>query len=78
MKVTAQSQCSVARNFAAASFLLYIVMLLSFPAIAAAAEADVKPGDTIGPQNWQRIEGMVGENLLNRVKEWLHNPDQAA
>lgn len=68
MKVIAHSQCSVARNFAAVSFFLYIVMLLCFPAITPAAEADVKPGDTIGPQNWQRIEGMVGENLLNRVK----------
>ena len=68
MKVIAQSQCSVARNFAAGSFFFYIVMLLCFPAITPAAEADVKPGDTIGPQNWQRIEGMVGENLLNRVK----------
>ena len=77
MKVIAQSQCSVARNSAAASIFLYIVMLLCFPAITAAAEADLKPGDTIGPQNWQRIEGMVGENLLNRVKSWLYNPDQA-
>ncbi|MBM4260215.1 MAG: DUF1329 domain-containing protein [Deltaproteobacteria bacterium] len=25
-------------------------------------------GDTIGPNNWQRIQGMVGENFLQRVK----------
>ena len=33
-----------------------------------AADADLKPGDTIGPSNWQRIQGMVGENFLNRGK----------
>ena len=33
-----------------------------------AADADLKPGDTIGPSNWQRIQGMVGENFLNRIK----------
>jgi hypothetical protein len=32
-----------------------------------AADPDIKPGDTIGPQNWQRVQGMVGENLLNRI-----------
>jgi uncharacterized protein YxjI len=68
MKVTAQSEGSVGRNPVAAPILLYIVMLLFSPAITSAAEADLKPGDTIGPKNWQRIEGMVGENLLNRVK----------
>ena len=25
-------------------------------------------GETIGPQNWQKIQGMVGENLLSRIK----------
>lgn len=33
-----------------------------------AAEPDLKQGDTIGPNNWQRIQGMVGENFLQRVK----------
>ena len=33
-----------------------------------AADVDLKPGDTIGPQNWQKVQGMVGENLLNRIK----------
>jgi hypothetical protein len=68
MKLTAQSHGSVARNDTVACVFLYIVILLSFPGIISAAEADLKPGDTIGPQNWQSIEGMVGENLLNRVK----------
>ena len=62
------SEGSVGPKRAAASSLLYIVMLLTFPAIATAAEADLQPGETIGPKNWQRIEGMVGENLLSRVK----------
>jgi hypothetical protein len=34
-----------------------------------AVEVDLKPGDTIGPQNWQRVQGMVGENVLNRIKQ---------
>jgi len=34
-----------------------------------AAEVDPKPGDTVGPDNWQRVERMVGENLLNRIKQ---------
>jgi uncharacterized protein YxjI len=35
---------------------------------AAAAEAEPKPGETIGPQNWQKVQGMIGENLLGRIK----------
>ena len=34
-----------------------------------AAEVDLKPGDTIGPENWEKVKGMVGENLLNRIKQ---------
>jgi Protein of unknown function (DUF1329) len=34
-----------------------------------AAEPDLKPGDTIGPENWPKVRGMVGENLLNRIKQ---------
>jgi hypothetical protein len=40
---------------------------ISFPSFARglrAAEVDLKPGDTIGPHNWQKVQGMVGENLL--------------
>lgn len=43
-------------------------LLISHSAQTWAAEADVKPGETIGPNNWQRVQGMVGENLLNRIK----------
>lgn len=45
---------------------------ISFPGFARwlwAAEVDLKPGDTIGPHNWQKVQGMVGENLLNRIKQ---------
>ena len=53
------------------SFLKYglIFVLFSFSTLPVAAEVDLKPGDTIGPHNWQRVEGMVGENLLNRIKQ---------
>ena len=44
------------------------IALLFFASSSHAAEADLKPGDRIGPQNWQRIQGMVGENFLNRIK----------
>ena len=45
-----------------------LVALLSFAFVCQAADADLKPGDIIGPQNWQRVQGMVGENFLNRIK----------
>jgi hypothetical protein len=34
-----------------------------------AAEVDLKRGDTVGPHNWEKVEGMVGENLLRRIKQ---------
>jgi len=41
-----------------------------FPATTASgAESDLKPGDTIGPHNWERVKEMVGENLLSRIKQ---------
>lgn len=48
-------------------FLSSLICLLAVTN-AFAAEPDLKPGDTIGPNNWQRIQGMVGENFLQRVK----------
>src|SRR5213593_5066518 len=47
---------------------LIFFALLTFSSVQAAGEVDLKPGDTIGPHNWQRVQGMVGENLLNRIK----------
>ena len=46
-----------------------IFVLFCFSAAPVAAEVDLKPGDTIGPHNWQRVQGMVGENLLSRIKQ---------
>jgi hypothetical protein len=43
-------------------------LLLNF-SLARANDGDLKPGDTIGPHNWQRVQGMVGENLLNRITQ---------
>ena len=47
---------------------LFLALLLLLPLEINAAEAELKPGDTIGPQNWQRVQGMVGENFLSRIK----------
>lgn len=68
MKKTAQRQVLIDRRAAVACLLLCLFVLLSFKSIASAADPDIKPGDTIGPQNWQRVQGMVGENLLSRIK----------
>lgn len=47
------------------AILLVCLALLSE---AKAADIDLKPGDTIGPDNWQKIQGMVGEHFLSRIK----------
>jgi hypothetical protein len=44
-------------------------VLLSFCPVHAASEVDLQPGDTVGPHNWEKVKGMVGENLLNRIKQ---------
>ncbi|MBI4529786.1 MAG: DUF1329 domain-containing protein [Deltaproteobacteria bacterium] len=49
--------------------LLFLVLWSSFALLGRAAEVDLKPGDTVGPHNWEKIKGMVGENFLNRVKQ---------
>ena len=49
-------------------FLLIIVFPYTLSS-ARAADMDLKPGDVIGPENWQRVQGMVGENLLRRIKQ---------
>jgi Protein of unknown function (DUF1329) len=48
------------------SFGLILLFLSAFRETGA---ADVRPGDTIGPHNWEKVKGMVGENLLNRIKQ---------
>jgi uncharacterized protein YxjI len=64
----ANSEVNRVRSSGCARSFLLIACLLAATA-ANAAEAELKPGDTIGPNNWQRIEGMVGENFLNRIKK---------
>jgi hypothetical protein len=43
-------------------------LLFNF-SLAGANDVDLKPGDTIGPHNWWKAQGMVGGNLLNRIKQ---------
>jgi hypothetical protein len=55
-----------------AFLLTFWLIAISFPCFAHwlwAAEVDLKPGDTIGPENWEKVKAMVGENLLNRIKQ---------
>jgi uncharacterized protein YxjI len=68
MKPTAQRQRLIHCRTAAAYVLSCLFVLFSFASVVSAADPDIKPGDTIGPENWQRVQGMVGENLLNRIK----------
>lgn len=46
-----------------------LLLLWNPDTMARANGEDLKPGDVIGPHNWQRVEGMVGENLLRRIKQ---------
>ena len=78
MKLPLQGQHLLKPTAAALSLVLYGWLLLGSPSVVAAAEADLKVGETIGPQNWQKIQGMVGENLLNRIKAGYTHSDQNA
>jgi hypothetical protein len=53
-------------QFAGGAILL---TLLAISSHCSASEVDLKPGDAIGPENWEKVKGMVGENLLNRIKQ---------
>ncbi|MGZ9126094.1 MAG: DUF1329 domain-containing protein, partial [Candidatus Binatia bacterium] len=55
-------------HWLARALAILVFFLLGVPATVHAADPDLKPGDTIGPHNWERVKGMVGENLLNRIK----------
>jgi uncharacterized protein YxjI len=61
---------SIAGPRGAAKFFLALILcgFAAAPQSSPAADADLKPGEVISGQNWQRIQGMVGENFLNRVK----------
>jgi hypothetical protein len=62
----AQLRADIGRSFR--TRILALWFLLFCPLVLSAADVDLKPGDTIGPDNWQRVQGMVGENLLQRIK----------
>jgi uncharacterized protein YxjI len=66
------SLCSRIPNLKARSakfiFVFALTMSLATATGLNAAEPELKPGETIGSQNWQKIQGMVGENFLNRIK----------
>ena len=68
MKRFVQYRLTCPSKIGIVGLLLLLAFLTVQPSRAIAAEADLKPGDTIGPHNWQRVQGMVGENFLNRVK----------
>jgi hypothetical protein len=57
-----------ASKIGAGIFLFLLAGFMLQLSRSSAAEAELKPGETVGPQSWQRIQGMVGENFLNRVK----------
>jgi uncharacterized protein YxjI len=59
---------AVSNRLIVAFALMIFTAALGLRSECRAADAELKPGDTIGPNNWQRIQGMVGENFLNRVK----------
>ena len=65
-----RSSASSVPNNVSIKFYLFLILgvLAVAPWTIHAADPDIKPGETIGPQNWQRIQGMVGENLLSRIK----------
>jgi hypothetical protein len=46
-----------------------LCLFLSLPLGTHAADVDLKAGDTIGPHNWERATGMVGEEFLSRIKQ---------
>ncbi|HXL08796.1 MAG TPA: DUF1329 domain-containing protein, partial [Candidatus Bathyarchaeia archaeon] len=50
------------------TFWFLAISLSGFDYGLRGAEIDLKPG-AIGPNNWQKVQGMVGENLLNRIKQ---------
>jgi hypothetical protein len=48
---------------------LAISLFMQLMPAALLGREDLKPGDIVGPHNWQKVQGMVGENLLNRIKQ---------
>lgn len=48
--------------------LATVIALLTAASPCHAQQSELKPGDIVGPHNWQLVKGMVGENLLQRIK----------
>ena len=46
-----------------------IFFALSSQSLVRAADVDLKPGDTIGPHNWEKVKGIVGDNFLRRIRQ---------
>jgi hypothetical protein len=76
MRFASKQRKSIDRRFTGAqvrpAMIIAVVILTALmitPVRSTAADAELKPGDRVGPENWQRIQGMVGENFLNRVKQ---------
>lgn len=52
-----------------AGLLISLALFLLLVAEAIPAEVELQPGETIGPQNWERVKDMVGVNFLARIKQ---------
>jgi hypothetical protein len=50
-------------------FFNMLFTLFLFMALGSASFADVSPGDVIDKNNWQAVQGMVPDSVLNWVKE---------
>lgn len=51
------------------ALILFPIFSLATTPVLANESAELKPGDIIGPHNWSRVQGMVGQNLLRRIQE---------
>ena len=60
-----RSQCA-SDLLGSMKFVLAVTLfgLAAAPISLIAAETDLKPGEVISSQNWQKIQGMVGETFL--------------
>jgi hypothetical protein len=56
------------RDFLLTTRCLVFCLVLSLRLETFGSEVDLKPGDIIGPHNWERVRGMVGEHMLGRIK----------
>jgi hypothetical protein len=50
------------------AYLLASCVFLVAASVVYPSQANLQPGDTVGPHNWEAVKGMVGENFLSRIK----------